>query len=71
MEEQFEFFRRVTYQNIGNISKENMAERLKKEQRALCIVNTRKRAQELYQLLKSEGVYHLSTTMYPKHRKRC
>ena len=70
MEEQFEFFRRVTYQNIGNISKENMAERLKKEQRALCIVNTRKRAQELYQLLKSEGVYHLSTTMYPKHRKK-
>lgn len=48
-----------------------MAERLKKEQRALCIVNTRKRAQELYQLLKSEGVYHLSTTMYPKHEKRC
>lgn len=70
MEEQFEFFKRVTYQNIGNISKENMAERLKKEHRALCIVNTRKRAQELYQLLKSEGVYHLSTTMYPKHRKR-
>lgn len=60
----------MTYQNIGNISKENMAERLKKEHRALCIVNTRKRAQELYQLLKSEGVYHLSTTMYPKHRKR-
>lgn len=70
MEEQFEFFKRVTYQNIGNISKENMIERLKKENRALCIVNTRKRAQELYQLLKSEGVYHLSTTMYPKHRKR-
>ena len=70
MEEQFEFFKRVTYQNVGNISKENMAERLKKEHRALCIVNTRKRAQELYQLLKSEGVYHLSTTMYPKHRKR-
>ena len=70
MEEQFEFFKRVTYQNIGNISKENMVERLKEEHRTLCIVNTRKRAQELYQLLKSEGVYHLSTTMYPKHRKR-
>lgn len=70
MEEQFEIFKRVTYQNIGNISKENMVEKLKEEHRALCIVNTRKRAQELYQLLRSEGIYHLSTTMYPKHRKR-
>ena len=70
MEEQFEFFKRVTYQNIGNISKENMVEKLKEEHKALCIVNTRKRAQELYQLLRSEGVYHLSTTMYSKHRKR-
>ena len=46
MEEQFEFFKRVTYQNIGNISKENMPEKLKKENRTLLIVITKKRAQE-------------------------
>ena len=36
----------------------------------MCIVNTRKRAQRLYERLKGEGVYHLSTTMYPAHRRR-
>lgn len=70
MKEQFRFFERVTYQNIGMISKEGLAERLQREKSALCIVNTRKRAQEFYRLLQGEGVYHLSTSMYPKHRKR-
>ena len=40
------------------------------EYQALCIVNTKKRAQSIYKQLKGEGVYHLSTTMYPKHRKK-
>ena len=47
-----------------------MAEKLQQEWHALCIVNTRKRAQRLYERLKGEGVYHLSTTMYPAHRRR-
>ena len=42
------------------------------EQSVLCIVNTKKTAQELYKKLQGEGknIYHLSTNMYPKHRKR-
>ena len=43
---------------------------MQQEWHALCIVNTRKRAQRLYEQLQGEGVYHLSTTMYPAHRKR-
>lgn len=43
---------------------------MQQEWHALCIVNTRKRAQRLYEQLQGEGVYHLSTTMYPVHRKR-
>ena len=72
MEEQFQFFRRAGFQNIGTITEENLTERLKREEQALCIVNTKKRAQALYQKMKEEGegVYHLSTTMYPKHRRR-
>lgn len=72
MEEQFQFFRRAEFQNIGTITEENLTERLKREEQALCIVNTKKRAQALYQKMKEEGegVYHLSTTMYPKHRRR-
>lgn len=70
MEEQFRFFERVTYQNIGSVSKGYLTERFAEEQSVLCIVNTKKDAQELYHMLEGEGVYHLSTSMYPKHRKR-
>lgn len=70
VDEQFRFFERVTYQNIGFKSKDDIVKRIQQERSALCIVNTRRRAQELYNMLKDEGVYHLSTCMYPKHRKR-
>jgi CRISPR-associated endonuclease/helicase Cas3 len=36
----------------------------------LCIVNTRKQAQQIFSLLQGDGVFHLSTTMYPEHRTR-
>ncbi len=70
MEEQFHFFERVVFHNIGAITGETLTDMLKEEQQALCIVNTKKDAQNLYQKLEGEGVYHLSTTMYPKHRKK-
>lgn len=69
-DEQFRFFERVTYQNIDTVTEEEMVEKLQQEQQALCIVNTRKRAQKLYERLKGKGVYHLSTSMYPAHRRR-
>lgn len=70
VEEQFRFFERVTFQNVGTISEDELIEKLQKEEQALCIVNTKKRAQRLYQKMKGEGVFHLSTAMYPKHRRR-
>ena len=70
VKEQFEFFRRVTYQNLGYVPIDQLAGQLQKEKQALCIVNTKKCEQELYRKLKGEGVYHLSTSMYQKHRKR-
>lgn len=70
MEEQFRFFRRVRFQNLGKLGEEALTERLAQEYQALCIVNTKKSAQTLYCQLKGEGVYHLSTTMYSSHRRR-
>lgn len=70
MEEQFKFFKRTTLKNIGKIGENELVEKLSGEYQALCIVNTRKRAQALYSYLQGEGVYHLSTCMYPIHRKR-
>lgn len=70
IEEQFETFRRVTMRNAGVLSDTALANLLSKEIQALCILNTRKKAQEIYKAIQGEGVYHLSTAMYPSHRKR-
>lgn len=69
LDEQFQFFKRVSLQDLGCISANELVEGLKKEEQALCIVNTKKRAQSIYKALEDEGVYHLSTSMYPNHRK--
>ena len=71
-EEQFAFFKRTEFISMGKVSTEELEDRLIEETQALCIVNTKARAQSLYQRLKERGaehVYHLSTAMYPKHRK--
>ena len=70
MEEQFRFFERAKFENIGKVTEEELRERISQDQQTLCIVNTRKRAQSLYRSLAGEGVYHLSTTMSPKHRRQ-
>lgn len=70
MDEQFQFFQRTLFENIGTVTEECLIDKLKRENQALCIVNTKKRAQNIYKELREDGVYHLSTSMYPKHRKR-
>lgn len=72
-EEQFQFFTRTNFQTMGEISEDDLVECLMEEEQTLCIVNTKARAQSLYEKLKENGkehVYHLSTSMYPKHRMR-
>ncbi|MDR2530978.1 MAG: CRISPR-associated helicase Cas3' [Oscillospiraceae bacterium] len=65
----------------GKLTDEELALRLSEHESVLCIVNTRRHAQKLVEALKkrcsessledtSNGVFHLSTTMYPKHRVR-
>lgn len=70
VDEQFRYFERVKYRDIGTVTEENMVDILRNETQTLCIVNTRKRAQRLYEQLKGENVFHLSTSMYPLHRRR-
>lgn len=70
VEEQFRFFKRSEIENLGRITEETLVDKLKKEYQALCIVNTKKSAQKLYQAMSGEGVFHLSTLMYPAHRKK-
>lgn len=66
----YDFFRRVRYQYIDVEDTGQLAERLNSHHQVLCITNSKKDAQEIFSLLEGEGVYHLSTFMYPEHRKR-
>lgn len=68
--DQFEFFKRVTMKNMGTVSVEALVRMLKEEKQALCILNTKKQVQQVYRRLSEENVFHLSTAMYPEHRRR-
>lgn len=64
-------FKRVTTEYIGKATDAWLAEQMQKQQRALCIVNTKAHAKNLYSLIAAngaEGVYHLSANMCPVHR---
>ena len=67
-EAMYQFFRRVRYEGLGQISDEDLAHRLSDERQVLCIVNNRKQAQELYASLSGDNRFHLSTMMFPAHR---
>lgn len=63
-------FKRVTFRSIGCLSLEEAAEKIEGSEQVLCIVNTKRTAQNLYKLVpEKEGVFHLTTMMVPVHRK--
>lgn len=64
-----EVFRRVSFRQAGKLSREDLAGQINAQRQALCIVNSRKSAQKIYALLDQEGAFHLSTLMFPAHRK--
>lgn len=69
-EKLYQFFRRTSFQDLGACSKDAIVEKIGREDQVLCIVNTRKFAQAIYKDLPKDGVFHLSTLMYPKHRRQ-
>lgn len=68
--ETYEFFRRTRIIQARELDDETLARELGARNQVLCIVNTKKHAQELYLQVKREGAFHLSTLMTPAHRKR-
>ena len=66
----FDFFRRVRFVQEGAKTDVEVAERLASEQQVLCIVNSRKRARAIYQMLPEKGRFHLSTLMTAVDRER-
>jgi len=65
----FDFFHRVQVKNLGTVPDAELIEQLNAQRQALCIVNTRRHAKGLYDLLDEDGSFHLSTLMCPVHRK--
>lgn len=64
----FEIMRRVTVEPAGEQDDTALAERMAADQ-ALCIVNTRRHARELYRMIDGlPGARHLSTMMHAAHR---
>lgn len=66
----FSSLRRVTFQQDGTLSDEELAARIRQENAVLCIVNSRKQARSLYEALLEEGRFHLSTLMNAIDRER-
>lgn len=68
----YEECKRVDVEYLHNISDEELSQRLLDNKKVLCIVNTKRHAHILYKKvseISSEGIYHLSTHMYPEHRR--
>lgn len=67
----YDFFRRVRISILPErVAQEEMAKRLMEERQVLCIVNTKREAREFFEKLDGEGNWHLSTNLYPEHRKK-
>ena len=66
-------FRRVTIESIGDIALDALAKRLNDHDQVLCVVNTRKKAQYLYECLAEnddEGSFCLTTLQCAADRQR-
>lgn len=67
---QYDFFKRTNIVYEGVFTEDELIGRLRQKKQVLCILNSRKRVQRVYESLKGDGTYHLSTFMYPIHRKK-
>lgn len=63
--------KRVNIEVINKQSDDQLIERMQQYEQFLCIVNTKKHAKKLYDVLNSQkNTFHLSGLMYPLHRSR-
>lgn len=63
-------FRRTTLRMAGPMDDETLTLELNRQKQALCVVNSKRHAQKLFQNLEPDGAYQLTTLLYPVHRQR-
>ncbi|MDY0263064.1 CRISPR-associated endonuclease Cas3'' [Syntrophotalea acetylenica] len=62
---------RTKVEFIGKLSDDVLAERLRAESQALCILPTKPQTKAVFEQLRGvDGLFHLSTNMYPEHRRQ-
>lgn len=66
----YQFFRRTTLCQRGELTQEELARELNSVPQVLCVVNRRASAQQLYEQLDGEGRFCLTTLLCPDDRKR-
>ncbi|NCD25967.1 MAG: CRISPR-associated endonuclease Cas3'' [Deltaproteobacteria bacterium] len=55
----------------GQLTDEELAERISSLNQVLCVVGSKPQARNVFELLSiQDGSFHLSTNMYPEHRRR-
>lgn len=64
----YSYFRRVRFCQEAEMEIDDVAEQLRKQHQALCVVNTRAKARRLYDQLKGEGVFCLTSLLTPNDR---
>jgi len=67
--DEYAHFKRVNVKNIGRKNDEEISTLINSYKKVLCIVNTRKHAKGLFEMVNEVNRYHLSTLMCPAHRK--
>ena len=67
----FQLLKRVEVSHIGKQENGDIAKRMQTKDQVLCVVSTRKQAQDIFEKLGvSKDNFHLSALMYPAHRTR-
>lgn len=67
--ELYHHLKKVDLSYISTVSDDELARQIVDNKQSLCIVNTRKHARKIYQLIHTyEGAFHLSGLMCPIHR---
>ena len=62
---------RTEVEFIGKLSDVELVDRLKAASQVLCILPTKRQTREVFEQLRDhDGIFHLSTNMYPEHRRR-
>ncbi|WP_394964982.1 CRISPR-associated endonuclease Cas3'' [Candidatus Allofournierella excrementigallinarum] len=66
----YHFFHRTDLRNEGELTEEQLAEKLNRAQQVLCVVNRRATARRLHSNLPADGSYCLTTLLCAADRKR-